>query len=431
LRNLLQFYTRDMSAAKWGIHDFSWVFVKGHNTRGHGSKVWKNICCNWAVSKSNLRPCKPANVEEWNHLPLWTPHIVHKVPGLALCKTNPQRQIRRKGFDVVEDIVDESGRIILWEEKGMFDIPRSCKRAYEVLTTNLKETPILCDSAEKKVAVYMQEMGGLRVWEYSIPKVNVTRLWHLQSVRPSPVRSFILNGENLVKVENLVPIQNTPMRRILVGKQYNRGCDLANKVRFGEFYGNLRFASQYEWVDGTEFLNTSTQHLRIIQAKPRATQKSLKRWEEEENWTPDYAQIWRETWCSFQAAKENCFLWQLLYRTPATQRWRKPKLSGDADKLTCTRCNLGAVEDIKHCIWSCPNSAGVWEWSQKILRLAAADDSITLDHRQIFLAEEIKGRRDFPKKFWQLLRAVTSWSIWKSRCGHFMEGKKSTTNEII
>jgi hypothetical protein len=93
-------------------------------------------------------------------------------------------------------------------------------------------------------------------------------------------------------------------------------------------------------------------HLRLVVTKRALLHKSVKRWELRTTWDPDPQELWRETWLPYRSAKENAFLWQLLYHKLATQQWRAQALTvRDVLDTFCTRCTDNAVEDIYHCIW--------------------------------------------------------------------------------
>lgn len=87
--------------------------------------------------------------------------------------------------------------------------------------------------------------------------------------------------------------------------------------------GNL-FSTQYRWANGAPLLNTLTFLLRGLQNCNRArSHPAIQNWETDLGCLlPEV--VWTETWLHFRAAKENAFLWQLIFRAFATLSWRFP-----------------------------------------------------------------------------------------------------------
>jgi hypothetical protein len=141
----------------------------------------------------------------------------------------------------------------------------------------------------------------------------------------------------------------------------------------------------------------------------------------------------RNTWLPYRAAKENCFLWQILYRVPATQKWRFLELSRIDRATHCTRCNRGHQEDIIHCIWNCSQSLIVWDWIRRILEIASpvSGANLELTALHVLTAEDLPPDLHIPFKLWAVLRAVACWEIWKARCSHFMNSISTTPAHII
>lgn len=77
--------------------------------------------------------------------------------------------------------------------------------------------------------------------------------------------------------------------------------------------------------------------------------------------------VWSLTWMEYRSAAENTFLWRLLYRILATQRWRFPDRPASDPEMWCTRCSLHVTEDLFHCIWNCPMSRQCWDWCAALL----------------------------------------------------------------
>lgn len=132
-------------------------------------------------------------------------------------------------------------------------------------------------------------------------------------------------------------------------------------------------------------------------------------------------------WLNFCSVNENTFLWQLIYRVIATQRWRFRTRSHLDASTWCTRCTLGLREDIVHCIWSCPLSTTCWQWGETLLTTSFDNGSLCagLLPGHVFLAQPLPEQWQVPERFWKILRATICWQIWKDRNGHYLVIKKS------
>jgi hypothetical protein len=434
LRELLQYYVKQMSLQKWGTKDYTWIFAKGHPRGVQGSKVWQNMCANWKVLKERLVPKLPDNSKEWEELPIWRPHILHNSQKLASCLNNAQRQIRRRGFTRTKDVLRPNGEPISWSDAEAKGVPRSSRRGFEKMMGNLNLHPTTGEKRRRKIPVYMQEEGTLTIWEFQEPANTTTRNWWMEQGPREPVRQYRLVQGFLEKVEAVVnPGVATQMRRILVGKQKCSNRRLANKVKYGDYYGSMYVATQYQWEDSVDFFDTNTGHLRMLQGrKQRRIHKTLLRWNEYFVEPIDFKRVWAETWVSFRSAKENCFLWQMVYRIPATQHWRFPTIPRIDSSVHCTRCRRNQVEDILHCMWSCPKSGKIWRWIAKLLQSAsgARNAPVQLQFQHVFFAAELDDSNKVPANLWRVLRAAACWVLWTSRCKHFMVNQKASVLRV-
>lgn len=140
---------------------------------------------------------------------------------------------------------------------------------------------------------------------------------------------------------------------------------------------------------------------------------------------------------NFRGASENTFLWQVYFRSIATQRWRFPSLPADDPLLRCTRCDLGAKEDVIHFLWSCPLALECWQWGFGLLR-ASSDRRHrlgaiqgTLQPAHIFVAEPLPHEWQIPLRLLQILRAVICWQVWKARNKHYMANRVTDHRRTI
>lgn len=180
-------------------------------------------------------------------------------------------------------------------------------------------------------------------------------------------------------------------------------------------------------------MHTSTAQLRYLQAQHRQSPHSaLTKWETQLNCTITPS-IWSGIWLNFRSASENTFLWQLLYRAIATQRWRFPRQHHTDATTWCTRCTQGTQEDVFHCIWACPISIQCWKWGESILQAAAVDplDRITLTPAHVFVAQALPTQWHCPERLWQILKGVLCWQIWKNHNEHYMAEQPADPHRVI
>lgn len=135
----------------------------------------------------------------------------------------------------------------------------------------------------------------------------------------------------------------------------------------------------------------------------------------------------------YRAAIENCFLWQILYRIPATNHWRFP-LDGQSQPDTwCTHCMGRALEDVMHCFWRCLESCKVWIWIQILVQKASNSQCsfVSLFAPEVLLGKKFPRHYKIPRRWWNIIWAETIWQIWKSRCSsHCLDSKPSSTHLI-
>lgn len=241
-----------------------------------------------------------------------------------------------------------------------------------------------------------------------------------------------------VTQHSLSPVPTCPLpnegalNRVIIRRFTQQGTRKCIKI--GYPLADLQFVLLFRWNDGSEFFNTSTAHLRALQLSgSRTPHRRVTQWQTLFRIDLHLPSLWRETWLPFRSASENCFLWQLIHRTPATQHWRFPHLPSTDQQTWCTRCDLREMEDILHCIWFCPISRKVWQWVNHILCLSmtSTDCSPRLRPAHIFVALPLPNQLGIPKHLWDILRAATAWNIWKDRCRHFIDGKRSHPSAVI
>lgn len=262
--------------------------------------------------------------------------------------------------------------------------------------------------------------------------MQVTSQWCRSGPTCVTKRVFAVNQHSLTPVPH-IPIQwSINIHPVIIRQVTQNGS--SKFTRIGTPVADLRFALQYRWKDEVEFFNTSTSHLRSIQITPEGLpHKRVRQWQTLFRVDLHLPSLWRETWIPMRSSTENCFLWQLIYRVPATQHWRFPDLPPTDCRTWCTRCEMNVMEDIVHCIWQCPISRETWRWVNYLLSISMplGDRSPLIRSAHVFVALGFPYNSGIPKTLWTILRAATAWHIWKNRCTHYMEGTPSQAATII
>lgn len=439
LRVILTSHIRELSKRKWGVPGLSWVVTKGGSSESFGSPPWQNICRAWGALKPLLRKLEPRNQEEWEMLPLWRPHHHHLSETKVQCTSLAQHRLREAGLLTVGDISEANGQISAWESLPVNQDDLVGRRAYTALVANIRHQAFF-DIQPGPHQVYCGEARLIliliygRIWLYDVPQQQVSSRWPIIRDAALPISTFRCRAGMLSKITRCCPPNNAILHRVLIRQSEG---STAQKSHFGSWSQQRNLLLQYKWSDGTAFLDTCTSQLRSIQALQRLKpHKVAVKWERElGRGIP--AEIWRETWLNFRGANENTFLWQMYFRAIATQRWRFPSLPADDPQIRCSRCNLGAKEDILHCVWGCPLSQPCWQWGTGILiasserrnRIGGLRGSIEPSH--VFLAAPLPADWQVPGRIWHILRAVISWQVWKSRNEHYMANRPTDPRRTI
>lgn len=268
------------------------------------------------------------------------------------------------------------------------------------------------------------------VWEFLVPPEETSSDWPSICRNFRPARTFKRRGEILTVSQDVNPSPEWGAHKV----QIRFPSGKAGKIRwFGRWDLDSVFMEQYGWKDNLMLLQTSTGQLRKMQTASRFRRHiALNKWENQLN-VPIPENIWMSTWLAGRSVCENAFLWQLMYRVIATQRWHFPgRLTSDASTW-CSRCLRGVQEDVFHCIWDCTVSRTCWRWCGGILGLASRGGLllVNLDPAQIFIGEPLPENWHIPDKLWQFMRAIVCWQIWKDRNAHFIEGQRSDPEKVI
>lgn len=334
------------------------------------------------------------------------------------------------------NVINPDGSMMNWEDGPSRTLHRRLRPAYERLLRGLHHLPIFCPDRLSKYTSFWESYipsRGLCIWEFNIPRALLVNHWNASGTfNSSPIRVFKLVHNTLTPVPVFPIPRDAAIARVLIRGVVKNGVIQRQKI--GRPNADLMFTLQYRWSDRVEFFDTTTAHLRAIQLPvERTPHKRIRQWQTMFRLDLHLPSLWHATWLPFRSASENCFLWQLVYRIPATQHWRFPELPATDPRTWCTRCDRQRMEDIIHCIWSCPVSREVWKWVNYVLCISAplSDRSPLLQPAQIFIAVEFHDHFSIPKQLWATLRATTTWCIWKARCKHFMEGNRCLSTSII
>lgn len=106
----------DLSEHRWGLQDYSWLVSGCHTILVGEPKLWSNLGRAWNMRKKSIRPRQPENWSQKKQIPLWTPHVIHKVVAQVGAKQVRQKELIDVGITVVGDILSLQGDIGTWDE---------------------------------------------------------------------------------------------------------------------------------------------------------------------------------------------------------------------------------------------------------------------------------------------------------------------------
>lgn len=176
LRSILRDHIGQMSQRRWGTNDLTWIVSPSGRLKTAGSCTWSNICNGWQELKTHIVARRPANIQEWKELPLWRPHVNHRIQSKARCSSQPLRSLRDGGLNRMGDIMRVDGSICSWAEIAMRGIPAHSHAAYRDLLTNLIQVPVLDNSPGLRE--FFVESTNLprqqRVWKYMLTAEHCT-----------------------------------------------------------------------------------------------------------------------------------------------------------------------------------------------------------------------------------------------------------------
>lgn len=151
--------------------------------------------------------------------------------------------------------------------------------------------------------------------------------------------------------------------------------------------------------------------------------KSVLKWEQVIRWIPKQGTLWQKIWRPYYSAKQNCFLWQVAFNIPTTNHWTFPGINHADPTTWCLCCPLRLHEDVLHLLQNCPVTKPIWSWMANILRylIPIVVTSLRFNVVQALLGVPLGPHNGFQQCWWNILRAIACWEIWKARCSLVME----------
>lgn len=390
LQIILRSHVSGLSAKRWGVPDLAWLVTHGGGKNSGGSAPWRNICRAWGELKTQVVPLTPQNLGEWLDLPIWRPHCNHVDSSLIKCTSRAQQELRRAGLVSMRDVMAPGGGFLQWEGLPPQIVATGKVRAYRKILSNLRVTPIIEPTPGPHPIFFAEppEEHGHRIWQFDVAPQDRTSNWPHIARLYNLAKTLRARADQLTTIPCVPPPNDLELHRVNLRLPWGKG---ARNQTFGPLNQASVFLIQHGWQDGIPLLHTSTAQLRNIQAQQRLfPHLALEKWRNQLG-SQVPTSIWGQTWLNFRSANENTFLWQLIYRVIATQRWRFPTKSPLDPSTWCTRCNLGIREDIMHCIWSCPHSRGCWHWGETLLTASSQNGTLCsgLLPGHVFLAQPL------------------------------------------
>jgi hypothetical protein len=129
---------------------------------------------------------------------------------------------------------------------------------YNQLVANIDAHTPIAEDQRRKITVYMQEEDTRAVWEFQLQANQATRRWWQML---GPVKTYKEQDGFLVKCPTATSTAGAKLKQIIVGPKNTASALLANKIKYGDYYGPLHITTQYAWANGSSFFDTSTGHL--------------------------------------------------------------------------------------------------------------------------------------------------------------------------
>lgn len=123
----------------------------------------------------------------------------------------------------------------------------------------------------------------------------------------------------------------------------------------------------------------------------------------------------------------------MAYRAIATNGWRFPYAPRNNARTWCVCCRLQTYKDVLHYLWECEQERLLWKWIIKLLQFVIPKQhrNITLTSVQALLGTNLLCHTASPKKWWDIVRGVACWMIWKVCCTQCMDGHIAIFYELV
>lgn len=142
----------------------------------------------------------------------------------------------------------------------------------------------------------------------------------------------------------------------------------------------------------------------------------------EETYSP--FSIWNRIWKAKVPPKIAIFLWKLQREIVPTRKFLSERIA--TVPTTCLWCNE-AVESINHLFWKCTLASEAWNF---IGHWWGLEDNLRNIHS--FSLENLLNceKREMYSKFWIIIVAVTTWTIWLCRNELLFNNNRTRTETI-
>lgn len=356
LQMILRTYINQLSFKRWGLHDYSWALIPCNTLPAASLNIWLNICKSWNVIKKNIVSAAPSNNHELQRIPIWTPHVGHRIKTWLSCRTPVQQRLLQEGISSFRHVTSVDGHILEWDNRAVQELPNTWQRCYTKITSTLHPIQLPETPSNKTLKVFVAPMPlheGCGIWEFEMRRAQRVQRWLPGELGLSARHAYRYSRGLLTHTFHSEPPNNVTLTQLVTSPNCRSDVARFPTCVLGSVFEAIGQSVQYSWQTGQDIFAADTKFLRIIQARVSSILHiGPHRWTEEFSWQPQHSDLRNPLWKDYRAAVENCFLWQRLYRITATNHWRFP-LAGQAQRETwCSRCMAGALEDVTHCFWA-------------------------------------------------------------------------------
>lgn len=132
------------------------------------------------------------------------------------------------------------------------------------------------------------------------------------------VKTFTFKKGAVVSREG-EPLEHTLLSKLIIGLPRTNTKGRKELALIGRLCDDIVITEYFRWADGQPLFSTTMAHLRSVLTKNMpGLHVSIAKWERFTVWPLEPAKLWKEVWVDFRSAKHNTLLWQILYRSIAT-----------------------------------------------------------------------------------------------------------------